>query len=478
MISDRKRETLIDDTINKIMTGQIIPLIGDDVFLIKDENGTEYKINDYVTLRLIERSGIAEDIQPIYEKARKGFKGMTYLKNMFNKEFLNLDNEIRKLYREENIVERAYLTKEVHEFLTRRKFPLIITTSYSNILENKLGGKYKSAYYMKQKTSLGSRSVLQDVGEVNSADEHNRLKERTIYHILGNISQGYECALTDNDFLQYLHHLHDTNSRPDRLLEYINERRFILALGCDIPDWTLRFLLYSFITEIRKKETVAFNGGVIDTKKDENLEEFLLNIDYYYEDVNQKMFISRINEKLPPEEKPAKIFISVLSDDIIEENNHRYNIEQKIVETLKKNHDVWYCPHETTGLSGEHYWNKIRQGLKECDYFMPIITHRVLKEFSKNISVEPQPDKERGIITEWKYALRSWIEEHGFKEDFVKPVQIMVDLEDVRKVFLSDENDGKVQLRQLVYGKEIEQGVRTGLQIGNYTDIDNLILKK
>ena len=76
MISDRKRETLIDDTINKIMTGQIIPLIGDDVFLIKDENGTEYKINDYVTLRLIERSGIAEDIQPIYEKARKGFKGI------------------------------------------------------------------------------------------------------------------------------------------------------------------------------------------------------------------------------------------------------------------------------------------------------------------------------------------------------------------------------------------------------------------
>ena len=139
---------------------------------------------------------------------------------------------------------------------------------------------------------------------------------------------------------------------------------------------------------------------------------------------------------------------------------------------------MWYCPHETTGLSGEHYWSKIRQGLKECDYFMPIITHRVLKEFSKNISVEPQPDKERGIITEWKYALRSWIEEHGFKEDFVKPVQIMVDLEDVRKVFLSDENDGKVQLRQLVYGKEIEQGVRTGLQIGNYTDIDNLILKK
>lgn len=474
MISEKLRESLIDDTVYKIMNGQIVPVIGDDVFYIKDDDGQEFKFHDYVVLRLIQRSGIkVNDIDAFYAKARKGFKGMTFLKKIFKSEFLNLNNEILKLYRDEKIIERAYLSEEVFEFLTKRKFPLIITTSYSNILEEKLGSEYRSAYYMKQKKNAGNKSVLQDIGEFNENDIYNRLVEPTIYHILGSMSLGYDCALTEDEFLQYLHHLHDTNSRPERLLEYINNQRYILALGCDIPDWTLRFLLYSFVSEITRREEVAFNGGVIDTKTDANLEEFLLNIDYYYEDASQKRFISGINSKLSPESERTKIFISVLSDDL-KKPMFRECINS-IVNKLKENNYVWFCEEKLKGLSGELYWNEIRKGLTDCDYFIPIITYRLLKQFKGEIAIEPQPDRERGIITEWKYALSSWIKEHEFKDEFIRPIKIDPDLDDIKEVFLADNASEAIrQLRQLVYGRELKDGQRTGLQIIDYKDIDRI----
>ena len=277
--------------------------------------------------------------------------------------------------------------------------------------------------------------------------------------------------------LQYLHHLHDTNSRPQRLLEYINNQRYILALGCDIPDWTLRFLLYSFVSDINKREGIAFNGGVIDTKADANLEEFLLNIDYYYEDVNQKRFITGVNSKLSPEKARTKIFISVLSNDVKEGSMFRDYIVNEIVNILKDKYDVWFCSDKLRGLAGEPYWTEIRKGLKECDYFMPIITYRLLKQFKGDISIDPQPDNEPGIITEWKYALNSWITEHDFKDDFVRPVKIDLDVEDIKEVFLLNGSmEGIKHIRQLVFGKELEDGQRTGLQIGDYKDISRIEL--
>lgn len=476
MITEQQRKTIIEDTINKIEVGQIVPVIGDDVFYIKDDEGRESKIHDYIVTRLIQRSGIEiDDIDIFYKKARKGFKGMTYLKRIFRENSLNLKNEIMKLYREEDIIQRAYLSDDVYTLLTTRKFPLIITTSHSNILEEKLkesGIEYRSAFYMKEKKKTG---VPQDIGDTDITDEYNRLAEPTIYHILGgSISAAYDCALTENEFLQYLHHLHDTNSRPERLLEYINDQRYILALGCDIPDWTLRFLLYSFITDISRNEQVAFNGGVIDTKSDENLEEFLLNIDYYYEDVNQKRFIAEIISRLPEKSKRPNVFISVMTNDV---NNPIYKniITNEIVNVLKRKYDVWVGYERLKGKSGEPYWKEIRDGLEKCDYFMPIITDRLLKQFRGNISIDPQPDKEQGIITEWKYALKNWKETHDFKDDFVKPIKVGIELDDIKETFLAD-NAAEIilQLRQLVFGRETEDGQRTGLQISDYSEVNNL----
>ena len=477
MITERQRQTLIEDTVEKIMTGRIVPVIGEDVFYIKDEDGHEMKVHDYVVRRLIERSGIkVDDWQSFYDKARNGFKGMSFLKKVFKNEYLNFGIEIRKLYKEENIVRRAYLSEEVYEFLTKRKYPLIITTSCSNILEDKLGPEYRSAYYMNEKKNEGEKSILQDLGMVNEGDVYQRLMEPTIYHILGNIDvssvNDSACALTENDFLQYLHHLHDTNSRPKRLFEYIHDKRYVLALGCDIPDWTLRFLLYSIVSDTTKNDEISFNGGVIDTKKDNDLEEFLLNIDYYYEDVNQKQFISGINTRLSPEKKRDKIFVSVLSDDLKDPMYREYILG--IVNRLKINNEVWFCEENLIGLAGEPYWKEIRKGLSDCDYFMPIITYRLLKQFKGEISIEPQPETERGIVTEWKYALDSWKNCHDFKDDFVKPVKIGPDLDDIKDVFFFYNETESIRLiRQLVFGK-LENGQPNGKQIVDFREMDRI----
>ena len=82
------------------------------------------------------------------------------------------------------------------------------------------------------------------------------------------------------DFLRYLHCIQDTNTKPDYLKKYL-ENKYILSLGCEIPDWTFRFLLYSLKEKEGRLEGISgedmFDGGALSKVMDDNLYSFLAN---------------------------------------------------------------------------------------------------------------------------------------------------------------------------------------------------------
>lgn len=421
-----------DIIIDDIKCGQIIPIIGDEVLYVVSESGDTTSLQNHILQELNTQCQ-----QAVQEYS---FKNMAIFERLLNrKAFIR---KIKKITDNQKIE----IDPRVLQFLRNGEFPLIITTTYTDALERVLPD-YKSIDYSCEKT--------QDIGEISYNDKNKRLTEKTIFHLFGRIDDGgVPCVVTEDDFLKYLHGLSDTNTSPQKLREYIQnkglDRREIFALGCNIPDWVFRFLLYSMVKEdLFVNKDMSLKGGIIDSANDDNLAAFLENIAYYYGN-DVLGFIEEINSSLRPSLRHS-IFVSVFSEDL-RSPVHGKQI-QEIIDKLKTKYDVWFCGDRLQGYAGEAYWQEIQKGLKECEFFLPIITDKVLNLISSVSGAEPTDDRgDQGIINEWKYALKAWKEYHSYPKPYALPYRFDVGIDRMKKAFDIPGNPGVDALCQLVFG--------------------------
>lgn len=386
-------EDLIEDIIENIHNRAIVPIIGDDAYYIKE---SEFSIQHFILDRVLKRKNLDNTYKA--EDYQDGIKGYTRLSSRLLKDYnLILKKLIIQEFTKTDIKSRIRVRDDVKCFLNRGDFPLIISTSIYTILSEELAKEYNVVLYQKEQKSSQDISLSDD-----------DIPERTIYNIFGNLATNIECVFTENDFLSYLHCLHDTNTYPKTLKHYLLSH-YVLMLGCDIPDWTFRFLLYSLKAnhgELKPKEGTgglnSFVGGSISKKINEELEMFLSDISYLS---SRKVsdFLRDVNRHLHPVNRP-KLFLSCSHDD--------YEDVLDLKKKLSEKFDVWFCPEQTEERCGDKYWLKIRQGLMEADYFMPYVTDKLCFKLSDMDGIvdttEPFQDssKELGIVTEWKLALQ------------------------------------------------------------------------
>ncbi len=425
----------VDDIIDDVKYGQIIPIIGDEVLYIENESGDAVPLQNFILQELNARHG-----QQVQEYS---FKNMTVFERLLDDEKAGIRKEIKKIIDKQKI----QIDPRVLRFLRNGEFPLIITTTYTDVLEQALND-YISVNYSCEKS--------RDIGEIDYNDDYKRLANKTIFHLFGRLVNGGvpPCVITEDDFLTYLHGLSDTNTSPQKLREYIQNkglaRREILALGCNIPDWVFRFLLYSMVKEVLfDKKGKKFKGGVIDSANDANLAAFLENIAYYYGN-NILGFIEEINSRLQPQKRHS-IFVSVFSEDL-ESTAHGMQIRE-IIDKLKTRYDIWYCGDRLQSYAGEAYWSEIRKGLEKCEFFLPIITDKVLNLIPSVKGPEPTDDRgDQGVIKEWKYALKAWKEHHSYPKPYVLPYRFDVSIERLKMAFDIPDNPGVDALSCLVFG--------------------------
>lgn len=292
---------------------------------------------------------------------------------------------VGSILREETNLSKIIIDPDVFLFLEQGHFPLILTTCNFRYLERciKYNGKeYETVPYRKGKD--------QDI-EIKD----NRLPPPTIFHLFGFAGSNENVVYTEDDFLCYLHYLQDTNSRPIHLKNYL-EDRYILSLGCDIPDWTFRFLLYSLKEKggalAGQGDDKTFDGGAISKKLDEELANFLSDISYY-SDKDLNAFLKDINKQISPEDKPS-IFLSV--------NSEEYDIlGEKIKSILSRRFRVWFFKDD----GSPQYWKDIENAINECDYFMPVTTSYSVAKLLDPTSAKNQKDVSPGIVTELRLAL-------------------------------------------------------------------------
>lgn len=380
--SKKWSDELIKNLVDKIREGRIVPVIGSGAFEV---NGFD-SVQEYVVTSLAEKHLEGADIKDCIEScSRTGIKGMTILNNLFSQKEINLKVELRNFFGEKSNLEKIFLKKEVRSFLENGSFPLVLTTCYFVVLDNILF--YNDSHYL----SVQYRRDKSDDQDIPIDVERNP----TIYYLFGNLSLTDTTYLVnETDLLDYIHSYLGPNA-PYKLKTFLKSR-YLLTLGCEIPDWTFRFMLYSLKDgNLIDKDgaTNSFIGGAVATSGMEtDLSFFLHGIKYQSGDEIREI-LSQISGKLIPQNKKT-IFLSVSSKE--------YNsVGKEICNRLSMKFKVWFFPNN----SDPQYWDRIKQGISKCDYFMPVITDNALVKLLKlNSCSEIKPDESSGLLAEWKLA--------------------------------------------------------------------------
>jgi len=392
---ERWSDSLIEDIVDKIHENKIVPIIGPAVYCIK-EFDKEYSIQDYLTkLVLKEYDEFIEDAHKTKQLvSRSGYRGMTELDKVLAKANKTTRTILREKY--STIKSRITMNAYVQDFLDYGDFPLVLTTCNFEMLSDRIhykGRDYKTLSYKKVS------SISYDM-DISFEEGSQKMKDPTIFHLFGKIGSDKNCGvITENDFLQYLHCLQDSGTCPRKLKDYLKDK-YILSLGCEIPDWTFRFMLYSLKEEngALKGEIGdnSFDGGVVSERLDNDLSAFLSDI-CYFSHTDLDNFLNDVNRRIMPINRP-KIFLSMCHEEYDE-------IGEKIKRKLNDRFEVWLFPDN----KDMQYWKKIEEGIVSCDYFMPVITDKALVALYSTGKIEADisnaKDEEKGLITEWQLAL-------------------------------------------------------------------------
>lgn len=345
----------------------IIPVIGNDMIVFKKQNGNK-------TEEIPFQQHIVETFAKDYrEFGEKKFEAMSSQNYYCLSVLAKNDKEFLETYRT-HVIEgisngSIRLKSSVVRFLETFKFPVIITTICFNIIEQELNKK--QLYYFTKKYMPQS--------------PNDELDNRCVYHVFGSVEDGQEWVYNEKKLVFFLKSLNDVNHGAKNLVDYIKNRNYrLLVLGCELPNWLFRFMLYP----IELQASDCRQGYWFNDKEPES------SLDSYLEEINYKPakdIDDIINEA-------SRLYSNNLDDDLfMHQNNHKdhfdvfisYASEDKLIvyeiyNILHNNHglSVWIDKKGKSEIGpGDPYWENIQDGIKKSDHYMPIVTGNFIKKY-------------------------------------------------------------------------------------------------
>ncbi len=277
-------------------------------------------------------------------------------------------------------------------------FDTILTVNLDNFLER--------AFEVENLQVNGSINYSIPIPALDQDKKIDKAKAR-IFNLMGNI-KGYNYALTEEQSLEYLYMLQNgMDTMAKDLFEAIKDKA-ILLIGCSFPDWFMRF----FIRIIAKER---FKNGI--KTKYVACDRTLMDIELSHFLKNNSTKIIRIGSSAILEKGEDKVYQNSIEfiDEMYEEwiknsamtrNQTRFKEkvflsyswdDKTIVEKIKSEFEhngvsVFFDDDELK--TGDRYNQVIKKYIKNCDYFVPIISNNAIG------------DKNRFVYDkEWKSAI-------------------------------------------------------------------------
>jgi hypothetical protein len=379
---------------------QIVPVIGSELILVKDEKTEDIRpLYDYLTDILSDKYKINPENLNFKEFILRLKKEPSFSLNIISSKI----GEIKQ----KNILKLDHLCK----LALVMDFPFFISTTIDDVFESVL------------KKERGVETVAEIDYMLHFASNTmppNLLNKKTstaVFKILGNICQpGMNCALTEEAILENIYSLKD-NQRADYLHQNIVGKS-LLFLGCDFPDWLLRFFIRTVSNEPYSSSQVSKIIADNYIQKDLKLSFFLTQFHtqiYHWSDerfMNPLEFIDKLYDNWKtymqdsiPVRYEGTVFLSFNHADV------------EIVRSVKKEMkaqglDVWMD--EDKLQSGDTYDSLIKDKIIKCAAFIAFISQNSLNEKTYTNKYE------------WDMAMsrRKVREDESLSNSFLKPVII------------------------------------------------------
>lgn len=357
MIISNKHRKIVDNLIE--MRDVVVPILGDDIFFVS-QNGTDRQsLHEYLLDCFISEygeKGMTEDDKTVIIKGY--YYGLSKLERFFPADF---ETDYRCYIRNAKKNGWIKIDKTILDFLEVFQFPLIITTTGFDFLEEMLSRvRYMSMAYSPNSSNSS---------KIESCSP-------TIYHIFGTISDGGQWVYDEDKLLEFLHSLHNADTTPTSLKQYIDSKNCrLLAIGCNLPDWIFRFLWYpikSGSIDSKQKKGYWINSR----ENSESFNDFLDNIKFYSSNEVNDILSLAINELKSQESSQTDSDEVIQYDAFISYAFEDKPVAQAVFDILtRQGYKVWFDKDGTGRIeAGSNYMKRIVFGIESSNHYIPIIS--------------------------------------------------------------------------------------------------------
>ncbi len=361
-------ELLWDHLIEKIVDGDVIPVIGPDVLIEGGINAHQYIIKACAEMIKMESepNSFSEFVYDYTYK--KMFKSSDYVYYIVNNIFKLLDEQPEKAEEFSQLLNPSSLLMRLLEI---RQFPFVITTSFTPVVEQVMRDVWKDEL----RVMRFSNKPHENDDITNKTD----LRKPTVYYMFGKVCEEiHSYVLTDIDILDFCSSWLSNSDRvrPQNLCSVLKDK-YLLFLGNNYSDWLFRFVWYSMRRQNMSEGMLTYDNAV-----DQSFVAFLTREDVFTKKDPSyvvEQILSRIKKKLADIEKtkfdkPEKnvdVFISYSRSD--------YYIAEKLYKALtEQGKRVWFDKKNIT--SGGNFMDEIYQAINDANYFIPIFSENIIKE--------------------------------------------------------------------------------------------------
>lgn len=375
-----------EELVNKIMVGDVIPVIGPD-FQLKGEIDVDQHLVKWLSNYFKVETTPKTYSQLVYDPNMRKYKD-------------NIYNIIDQVLNQMKLAPSDLIVK----LLATKKFPFVITTSFTPVIENVMRDIWGDIEVLQFRNDA-RRDMKPDEGDIWSEKD---LLKPTVFYMFGKHSYEKErYAVTEADFMVFCKSWLAEQNVPKVLATAI-KKRSLLCLGSSYSDWLLRFIWYSMRTKVEDLRSSV----VVSHYVEPTLEDFLKRIEASIQR-DPKNAINQIVERISARETRMNninrsvpqfeydIFISYSRTD-------EFVIDKLRVSLKEQGLNVWY---DRTNINGGEGWQeRISHGIRTSRLFVPILSK----------SIEREIYEEHEYRTEWRIATAVYNKRGG--QTFIYPL--------------------------------------------------------
>lgn len=392
-------KTTPEQLIGKIRSGNVVPLIGDELcFLINKLSKEQITLERFLARELAQSLGIKFTSQKLSEIAR--------LRKNYD-----FYQDIRAIYKQIGTVGGPYEDYEfdyhVFDSLIKIGFKTFLSISFSDLLEKRV---FQNG---KDKVVIINCSLTQMADSARPSFPANDEKTTVIINLMGSVNGSCEFAVTEEEYLEYFYNIISGAYSKNILNPYISDRlkdSSFIYLGCHFPAWFTRYLVRG-ITQKRYTIHKLFHNFFIDEPpmdssdrsflKDHNSlivgsNEILTFFDTLENGRNlSEQFIRTIQRSIElarksPAQYEGQAFVSYYYE------NKKSAIE--LYESLRVQRiDTWFDQEHLR--AGEHEV-EIKERIFTCKVFIPVMSESMFQAIKKSRSTPGSDDENKSEKTE------------------------------------------------------------------------------